>query len=380
MANDFYKVLGVEKSASADDIKKAFRKLAMEYHPDRNKDNPDAEKKFKEINEAYDVLKDPQKRASYDQFGEAGFPGGPGGARASDFAAGFGGAFTDIFEDMFGDMMGRGGQRGGPQRGADMQYTMEITLEEAYSGIENTIKVPTNETCDKCNGSGAKAGTGEESCPACNGQGRMRMQQGFFTIERTCPTCGGLGKIIRDPCSQCSGGGRVRKEKSLRVKIPAGIDTGRRIRLAGEGEAGIHGGPAGDLYVLLAIRPHRLFQRNGADIFCRVPIPVTTAALGGEIEVPVIDGKRTKVKVPPGTQAGQRLRLKNKGMPVMKANAFGDMYIEIQVETPVNLTKAQVDLLKKLDDTLGGKSAGKHTPESSGFFDKVREAWNDLTD
>ena len=379
---DFYKVLGVDKRASPEDIKKAYRKLAMEHHPDRNKDNPQAEAKFKEINEAYDVLKDPQKRAGYDQFGAAGFPGGGGGGggRPSDFS-GFGGAFTDIFEDMFGDMMGRGGaQRSGPQRGSDMQYTMEISMEEAFSGKESTIKVPTNEPCDKCQGTGAMPGTGEESCPTCQGQGRMRMQQGFFTIERTCPTCNGAGKVIRDPCNKCSGAGRVRKEKSLRIKIPPGVDNGRRIRLAGEGEAGLRGGPAGDLYVLLAVRPHPLFRRDGANIYCRVPIPMTTAALGGEIEVPMIGGKRTKVKIPAGTQSGQQLRLRGKGMPVLKSNVTGDMYIETAVETPVNLTRGQIDLLKKLDDALGGKAASKHSPESSGFFSKVKEAWSDLTE
>lgn len=377
MAKDFYQVLGVDRKASDDELKKAYRKLAMQYHPDRNKGNPEAEEKFKEINEAYDALKDPQKRAAYDHYGAEGMSnmGGGGG-----FAGGFGGAFTDIFEDMFGDMMGRGGSRTGPQRGSDMQYTMEITLEESYAGVETTIKVPTNEACDKCNGTGAAAGTGEEQCPTCNGQGRMRMQQGFFTIERPCATCNGAGKIIRDPCTKCSGQGRVRKEKSLRVKIPAGIESGRRIRLAGEGEAGIRSGPPGDLYVLLAIKPHKLFRREGANLHCRVPIPMTTAALGGEIEVPTIDGKRTKVKIPEGTQNGAHLRAKGKGMTVLRSDAVGDMILDIQVETPMNLNRKQQDLLKELDKSLGGTAQGKHSPESSGFFSKVKEVWSDLKD
>lgn len=379
MAKDYYQILGVDRKATDEELKKAFRKLAMQYHPDRNKDDPKSEAKFKEVNEAYEALKDPQKRAAYDQYGADGMhmAGGGGGG---GFSSGFGGAFTDIFEDMFGDMMNRGGSRSGPQRGGDMQYTMEITLEEAYSGVETTIKIPTNESCDKCNGSGAEAGTSEEQCPACNGAGRMRMQQGFFTIERTCPTCNGAGKIIRDPCKKCSGQGRVRKEKSLKVKIPAGIESGRRIRLAGEGEAGFRGGPAGDLYVLLAVKPHKLFKRDGANIYCRVPIPMTTAALGGEVEVPTIGGNRTKVKIPEGTQTGQQLRLKGKGMPVLRSDALGDMFIDVLVETPMHLNRKQQDLLKELDKSLGGTAQGKHSPESSGFFSKVKEVWSDLKD
>lgn len=379
MSKDYYQILGVDRKASEEEMKKAFRKLAMQYHPDRNKDDPTAEEKFKEVNEAYDVLKDPQKRAAYDHYGADGLNMAGGGGGGGGFS-GFGGAFNDIFEDMFGDMMNRGGNRTGPQRGADMQYTMEITLEESFAGVETTIKVPTNETCDKCSGSGAASGTGEEQCPACNGQGRTRMQQGFFTIERTCPTCNGAGKIIRDPCSKCSGQGRVRKEKSLRVKIPAGLESGRRIRLAGEGEAGFRGGPAGDLYVLLAVKPHKLFRRDGANLYCRVPIPMTTAALGGEIEIPTINGGRTKIKIPEGTQTGQQLRVKGKGMPVLRSESVGDLFIDMQVETPMNLNRKQQDLLKELDKSLGGTSQGKHSPESSGFFGKIKEAWSDLKD
>lgn len=385
---DYYKTLGVERGASDEEIKKAYRALAMKYHPDRNSDNPEAEAKFKEINEAYDVFKDPQKKAAYDRFGAAAFDGSmggfrPGGAGAGE--AGFGSAFTDIFEDMFGDFMGGGGNRGGksrtgPQRGNDVQYTMEVTLEEAFAGKEATIKIPLSEACDKCSGSGAKTGSGAESCATCNGNGRVRMQQGFFTIERACPTCNGDGTIIRDPCDKCSGSGRIRKEKTLRVKIPPGVENGRRIRLGGEGEAGMRSGPSGDLYVLLAVKPHRLFRRDGADLFCRVPIPMTVAALGGDIEIPTIDHTRTKVKIAEGTQSGQQLRVKGKGMSILRSQARGDMYIDIFVETPVNLSRKQADLLKELDKTTGGSAASKHSPESSGFLNKAKEFWTDLTE
>lgn len=386
MAKDFYQTLGVDKKASADELKKAYRRLAMKWHPDQNKDNPEAEEKFKEINEAYDILKDEQKRAAYDRFGEAAFQNGGMGARGGGGAGfgggGFGGAFTDIFEDMFGDIMGGRGQqsRTGPARGSDMQYTMEISLEEAYAGKEATIKIPVHEACEQCKGSGAAPGTGEETCTTCSGQGRMRMQQGFFTIEKSCPTCGGAGKIIRDPCKACSGQGRVRKEKTIRVKIPPGVETGRRIRLAGEGESGLRGGPNGDLYVLLAIRPHKFFKRDGANIYCRVPVTMTAAALGGDIEVPTVGGKRTQVKIPAGTQSGQQFRLKGKGMPILRSEATGDLYIEVAVETPVNLSGKQRDLLKELDKTMGGKAASKHSPESSGFMNKMKELWDDLTE
>jgi molecular chaperone DnaJ len=383
MARNYYEVLGVQKNATADELKKAYRKLAMQFHPDQNKDNPAAEEKFKEVSQAYDILKDDQKRAAYDRFGEAAFQGGSGGGgfNPSDFQ-GFGGAFSDIFEDMFGDIMGRqgGGGRGGPMRGSDMQYTMEISLEEAYKGKEATIKIPSNQSCEKCNGSGAAAGTGVEKCPTCDGAGRMRAQQGFFTIERACSTCNGAGKIIRDPCGACNGMGRVQREKTLKVKIPAGMESGRRIRLSGEGEAGMRGGTAGDLYVLLAVKPHKLFKRDGANLYCRVPIPMTTAALGGDIDVPTIEGGRTSMKIPAGIQSGQQLRLKAKGMTLLRSEARGDLYVEIAVETPVNLSKKQQDLLKELDKSMGGKEAAKHSPESTGFFGKVKDMWEDLKD
>jgi molecular chaperone DnaJ len=385
MAKDYYQILGVDRKADADELKKAYRKLAMKWHPDQNKDNAtQAEEKFKEINEAYDILKDAQKRAAYDQYGEAAFQQGSGGPRPGGFpggAAGAASAFSDIFEDMFGDIMGRaGGRSRGPSRGQDMQYTLEINLEDAYKGKEENLSIPVNETCDECQGSGAKSGTGEEICTVCNGQGRTRMQQGFFTIETTCAACQGAGKIIKEPCPKCGGGGRVRKDKTLRIRIPPGVETGRRIRLAGEGEAGTRGGVNGDLYVLLAVKPHKFFQRDGANLYCRVPVQMTTAALGGEFEVPTIDGKRTKVKIPAGTQTGQQFRLKGKGMPILKSEALGDMFIEVAVETPVNLSAKQRDLLKQLDSSMGGKEAGKHSPESSGFMKKVREMWNDLTE
>ena len=379
---DFYKVLGVEKSADAAEIKKAYRKLAMKYHPDQNKDNPEAEAKFKEVNEAYDVLKDEQKRAAYDRYGNSAFDGsmggGPGGPGAGGFNAG---AFSDIFEDMFGDFMGGRGGRGANTRGSDVQYTMEITLEDAYKGKEATIKLPLQEECAECNGTGAESGTQVEQCDTCGGAGRIRAQQGFFTIERACPTCQGQGQAIKDPCKKCGGEGRIKKTRNLKIKIPKGVEHGRRIRLSGEGEAGVRGGQKGDLYVLIAIKPHKLFKRDGANLHCRVPITMTKASLGGDVEVPTIEGKTAKVKIPEGTQTGQQFRLKTKGMPVLQSPAIGDMYIEIFVETPVNLDKKQKDLMNQLDTTISNaKSGHKHSPESSGFFSKMKEFWDDLKD
>jgi molecular chaperone DnaJ len=386
---DYYKILGVEKTASADDIKKAYRKLAMKYHPDQNKDNKEAEAKFKEISHAYDILKDEQKRAAYDRFGAAAFDGsmgagGPGGGAGGPGFEGFGGAFTDIFEDMFGEFMGgRGGARGGGNRatrGNDLQYTYELSLEEAFKGKDATIKIPVNESCERCTGSGAEPGTSSTGCQTCGGQGRVRQQQGFFTIERTCPTCGGQGQVLKDPCKNCSGSGRVRKEKTINVKIPAGVESGRRIKLGGQGEAGLRGGPAGDLYIMAAIKPHKVFKRDGASLYCRVPLPVTKAALGGEVEVPTIEGGSAKVKIPPGSQTGQQFRLRAKGMSTLKSDVRGDMFIEIFVETPVNLDKKQQDLLRQLDKdfTQDEKAGKKHSPETTGFFQKMKEFWDDL--
>ncbi len=384
MSKDFYNTLGVQKGASTDEIKKAYRKLAMQYHPDQNKGNAEAEAKFKEISEAYDILKGDQKRAAYDRFGSAAFDGSMGG-RTGGAGAGFnptdfGSAFTDIFEDMFGDMGSRG--RGAQGRGQDIQYTLEISLEEAFKGKESVIKIPLNETCETCKGSGSEGGAvGVENCATCEGHGRIRQQQGFFTIERACPTCAGQGKIIKSPCKKCGGQGRTQKEKQLKVKIPPGVDHGRRIRLTGEGEAGIRGGDRGDLYVLLAVKPHKFFQRDGANLHCRVPITVPRAGLGGDIEVPTVESARTKVKIPAGTQTGQQFRLKGKGMTILNSSARGDMFIEFFVETPVNLDKKQQDLLKQLEKSMGdGKSESKNSPESSGFFSKMKDIWSDLKD
>lgn len=384
MSKNFYETLGVAKTASADDIKRAYRKLAMKYHPDQNKDDKEAEAKFKEVNEAYDVLKDEEKRAAYDQFGSAAFDGSMGGGGAGgpfggfqQGAGGFGG-FGDIFEEMFGGMGGAG--RGGAMRGADMQYAMDITLEDSYEGKQETITVPINASCDACKGTGAEEGKEPEQCPTCHGSGRMRMQQGFFTIERGCSTCRGAGSIIKDPCKKCGGEGRVRREKTLKVNIPKGIEGGRRIRLSGEGEAGVKGGPAGDLYILVGIKDHKFFRREGAHLKCRVPIPMTTATLGGEVEVPTIDGKKSSVKIPGGTQTGQQFRLKGKGMPILQSANYGDMYIEIFVETPVNLNSKQKDMFKKLDKDFSGKDGKKYSPESSGFIKRMKDLWEDLTD
>lgn len=386
---DFYKTLGVEKGAPADEIKKSYRKLAMKYHPDQNKGDEKAEAKFKEISEAYDVLKDDQKRAAYDRYGNSAFDGSMGGGfggggPAGGGGGGFGGgSFSDIFEDMFGDFMGGGGARArsGPARGSDLQYNMDISLEDAYHGKDAKIKIPVNDTCDSCEGSGAEKGTSSSSCGTCGGMGRVRAQQGFFTIERACPSCGGAGSVIKDPCKKCYGSGQVKKSKTLKVKIPAGVETGRRVRLAGEGEAGMRGGPRGDLYVMMAVRPHKLFERDHANLRCRVPITVTRAALGGEVEVPTIEGTRANVKIPAGTQTGQHFRLKGKGMSILNSKARGDMYIEIFVETPVNLNKKQQDLMQELADTMGDdRSASKNSPESSGFFKKIKEFWDDLSE
>lgn len=369
---DFYKTLGVEKTATEDELKKAYRKMAMEFHPDRNQDNPQAEEKFKEINEAYDTLKDPQKRSAYDRFGAAGM-NGMGGAGG----AGFGSAFSDIFEDMFGEMMGGGRRSTGPLRGSDMQFSLDISLEDAFKGKDAKLKIPTVATCGDCKGTGSADGGKPEKCGDCGGAGRVRVQQGFFTIERTCQTCNGAGTIIKSPCKTCSGAGRVRGDKTVQISIPAGIAEGQRIRLGGEGEAGVRGGPAGDLFVLINIKPHKFFRREGSNLYCRVPVPMTTAALGGNLDVPTIEGQKSSIKIPSGTQTGQQLRLKSKGMNIMRSEQRGDMFVEIFVETPVNLDKKQTDLMKQLDDSLE-KAGRKNTPQSEGFFTKVKDLWTDL--
>lgn len=378
---DFYKTLGVDQSVDAAALKKAYRTLAMKYHPDRNSGDKDAEQKFKEISEAYDVLKDDEKRAAYDRFGHAAFDGASaGGQPGGEGGFGFGGGFADIFDEMFGDFSSRRGGGGGGSsqtRGADLRYNMDITLEEAFAGKQATVRVPTAAPCDTCSGSGAAKGSKPKTCSTCQGHGRVRAQQGFFTIERTCASCQGQGQVIDKPCTTCRGAGRVNKEKTLAVSIPAGVEDGTRIRLTSEGEAGLRGGPAGDLYIFLTVKPHKYFQRDGANIYMRVPIAMTKATLGGVIEVPTIEGGRARVTVPEGTQSGHQFRLKGKGMSVMRATSRGDMYIRVQVETPVKLTKRQKELLKEFD---GESSPSRTSPESEGFFAKVKEAWDDLTE
>jgi molecular chaperone DnaJ len=371
---DYYATLGIERGADPETIKKAYRKLAMQCHPDRNPGDADAERRFKELSEAYDVLKDEQKRAAYDRFGHAAFENGHAGrgAHGFDFTAA---GFADIFDEMFGDFMGGRRSQQARGRGADLRYNLEISLEEAFRGKQATVRVPSSVQCDACHGSGGEKGAQPVNCPTCQGSGRVRATQGFFTIERTCQSCNGAGRVIEKPCKACNGAGRVRKERTLNVNIPAGVEEGTRIRLAGEGEAGLRGAPAGDLYIFLSIAPHRVFRRDGPDIHCRVPIPMTTAALGGAVEVPTIDGARAKVNVAAGTQTGQQFRLRAKGMSVLRSPARGDMYVEIVVETPVNLTKKQQELLREFEATGGKKS---HSPESEGFFAKVKELWDDL--
>ncbi|MCB1514714.1 MAG: molecular chaperone DnaJ [Hyphomicrobiaceae bacterium] len=372
---DYYEVLGLKRNASEADLKSAFRKLAKEHHPDKNPGDKNAEQLFKEINEAYETLKDPQKRAAYDQFGHAAFEGGRGPGGPGGFGPDFASSMSDIFDDLFGEFMGgrRGGggqrQRSGRERGADLRYNMEISLSDAYTGKNAEIVVPTSVACETCSGTGAKAGTKPATCPTCAGHGKVRASQGFFTIERTCPACHGRGEVIQDPCTTCSGSGRVTKERKLAVNIPAGVEDGTRIRLAGEGEAGLRGGPAGDLYIFLSIKPHEFFQRDGADIFCKVPIAMTTAALGGQIDVPTVEGSITRVKVPEGTETGKQFRLRGKGMPVLRSKVTGDMYIQVDVETPKNLTRRQRELLEEFE-----KESHKETsPHSAGFFARMKE-------
>jgi molecular chaperone DnaJ len=363
----YYETLEVDRTADENGLKAAFRKLAMKWHPDRNPGDKVSEVRFKEINEAYEVLKDSEKRAAYDRFGHAAFEHGGMGGGGPGFGAGFASSFSDIFEDLFG-MAGQR-SRTGRERGADLRYNMEITLDEAYQGKTAQIEIPVSVTCESCSGTGAKAGTKPKTCSTCGGAGRVRQAQGFFTLERTCPACQGRGQMIEDACPSCVGSGRVTRDRTLSVNIPQGVEDGTRIRLAGEGEAGIRGGPSGDLYIFLSLSAHQFFQRDGADLHCRVPISMVAAALGGEVEVPTIDKGKTKVKIPTGTQSGRRFRIASKGMPVLRSRQMGDMYVQVVVETPQNLTKKQQELLMEFEKL----SSGVTQPEAAGFFSKVKE-------
>ncbi|TXH63526.1 MAG: molecular chaperone DnaJ [Tolumonas sp.] len=371
---DYYEILGVERSADEREIKKAYKRLAMKFHPDRNPDNPEAEEKFKEAKEAYEILTDAQKRAAYDKFGHAGVDpnqAGPGG---------FGGGadFGDVFGDIFGDIFGGGRRSQRAARGADLRYNMELTLEEAVRGVSKEIKVPTLVECDECHGSGARSGTSAQTCPTCHGSGQVQMRQGFFAVTQTCPHCHGKGKIVTDPCRKCHGDGRVQKTKTLSVKIPAGVDTGDRIRLAGEGEAGDFGAPAGDLYVQVHVKEHPIFVRDGNNLFCEIPISFTTAALGGEVAVPTLDGK-VMLKIPGETQTGRMFRLRGKGVRSLRSGAEGDLLCKAVVETPVKLSDEQKELLKQLEDSLNGSGMKTHKPKAEGFFEGVKRFFDDLT-
>jgi molecular chaperone DnaJ len=373
---DYYEVLGLKRNAGDQDIKNAFRKLAKEYHPDCNPGDSESERRFREVNEAYEVLKDPRKRAAFDRYGHAAFEGGSGAAGAHGFGADFSASMSEIFDDLFGEFMGgrgRGGRgRTARERGADLSYNMEISLGDAYAGKVAQIKVPTSVTCEACAGSGAEAGSSPVSCPTCAGYGKVRASQGFFTIERTCPNCMGRGEIIQNPCTSCSGQGRVTRERMLSVNIPAGVEDGTRIRLGGEGEAGIRSGPPGDLYIFLSVGQDEIFQRDGADLFCKVPITITTAALGGQLEVPTIDGGRARVKIPEGTETGKQFRLKGKGMPVLRSTLTGDLYVQVEIETPQNLTRKQKELLKEFEKA----STDTTNPGLSGFASRVKAFWD----
>ncbi|WP_017668022.1 molecular chaperone DnaJ [Sandarakinorhabdus sp. AAP62] len=374
---DFYELLEVQRGADDATLKSAYRRLAMKWHPDKNPGDAAAEQKFKSISEAYDVLKDPQKRAAYDRFGHAAFRQGGGGGGAQDF-----GGFADIFESVFGEFMGGGGgrgRRGGPTRGSDLRYDLEMSLEEAYSGRQATLTVEVAAACDPCGGSGAKPGTSARGCTTCGGSGRVGMRQGLFMVERTCPACHGQGQVIADPCDTCRGAGRVDQQKTINVNIPKGVDDGTRIRVAGEGEAGTRGGPAGDLYIFVHLKSHDVFKRDGTTLYAIAPLSITLAALGGEIDVPSLDKQQTTIKIPAGTQTSKQFRVRGKGMPSLNGGGFGDLVIQVEVETPVKLTARQRELLEEFR-AIEGTEGGRNTPKSQGFFDKLKGVWSELTE
>ena len=372
---DYYEVLGVSNSASESELKKAYRTKAKELHPDRNSGNPNAESQFKEVNEAYDILKDQNKKAAYDRYGHAAFEGGNAGPGAGGFHAGsdFSSAFSDVFEDLFGDFRGGQNNKQRASRGSDLRYNLSISLEEAYSGIQKTLNIPSIINCSSCNGSGASGGSEPSTCPTCSGMGKVRAQQGFFTVERGCPTCSGMGQIIKNPCQKCKGSGQEEKERALSVNIPSGVETGTRIRLSGEGEAGVRGGPSGDLYIFTEVIEHKIFSRDGKNLYCRIPVSMTTAAIGGEIEAPTIDGGRSRVRIPNGSQSGRQMRLRNKGMPALRGSNAGDLFIELAVDTPVTLTSKQKELLQEFEAL-----SGDNNPHSKNFFSSVKSFWGSV--
>ena len=391
MARDYYEVLEVSRTCTEVELKSAFRKAAMQHHPDRNPEDAQAEVRFKECNEAYSVLSDANKRAMYDRFGHAGVNGQGGGGGSAGQGQGFqdmGDIFSEVFGQAFGEMFNSGRRPTGPARGQDLRYDVEISLEQAFAGDELEVRFPTVQSCEVCDGSGAKPGTHPATCATCGGAGRVRAQQGFFAVERTCPRCGGRGQVVADPCRACHGAGQVRMERTLSVRAPAGIDDGARIRVAGEGDAGARGGPRGDLYIFVSVRAHELFERDGLDLHCHVPVPMCTAALGGEIEAPCLNAGPTpcegdckvKVKVPEGAQTGRTVRLKGKGMPALRGRDRGDLIVELYVETPTNLTVRQKELMRELNESCAGPSTAEHHhPRHAGFFSKARKFWGGLT-
>ncbi len=375
---DFYEILGVQKSASDDEIKKSYRKLAMKYHPDRNKDDKESERKFKEVSAAYEVLKDSEKRSAYDQYGHDAFrQGGMGGGQGFGGFGDFGGGFADIFEDILGGGFGGSSRQRGPQRGNDLRYNMSISLQDAFAGKKSQIKIPSYEGCNLCSATGSADKLGPSTCSTCGGQGKVRSTQGFFSIERPCPTCGGEGSSIKNPCLKCSGTGNIKKQKTISVTIPAGVDTGTRIRISGEGEPGQRGAGNGDLYIFVEVQKDRLFEREEENIFCQIPISITTAILGGDVDVPTIEGKKARLSISPGTQSETRFRLKGKGMSILRQKRRGDMYVEVSVEIPVNLNSKQKEILQEFEKE--GGTSKKHSPKSQSFFSKLKEVWEDLT-